>query len=393
MTPFLVAIFLLALSSLTTAAEFKQVFEWDEMDYEWPSEESRARALEDGTFKPEGILPLYMAVHGTKIFLALSIRFGIPVSLVSLPTSSASSENAPPKLTPFPSWDMNGKNGDCTKIEEACGLEVDSIGRLWMLDSGSVKCNAKLWTVDLSNYDRTRLIHRFSFRDNVHDLVLDETPDGTFAYISRQSKPHIVVFSLERNQSWTVDTPGIKAFSTALSPKNQEPRQLYLSKYDSDELYSISVAALRSGTGAATAKLIGKWSAKPYRMLMDNHGTIYAAFWGKNYTSSWNSSLPFQEQRFHEVAKLTAVWPFTFALDSMGTFWMTVFINYTGSKPRCRLLKAAVGAEPNINDSPTTERSSSSSPTLDPTPETSTQIQTRTETVEELTHEHAIARI
>ncbi|XP_065334588.1 protein yellow-like [Cloeon dipterum] len=348
MNPFLCVIILLRLS-VATAVNFTQVYKWNELDYEWPLEGKRVQALNDGTFKPENIEPLYMAVYGTRIFLSLEKHIGIPVTLVSLPTSSASS--APTKLTPFPSWDTH-KYGNCDKIEKAKGLEVDVVGKLWVLDSGSDHCNSKIWTIDLSNKDHTKLIHRFPFHYLMHDMVIDETPNGTFAFISRMGEQNIVVFSLEKNQSWVLDTKAVKVLSIALSPKNQEPRQLYLSKYDSNELYSISVATLRNGVGTEYRKLIGKWTAnKPHRMLMDNRGTMYAAFSGERYISSFDASQPFHEQRFYEAGHIIS----SFALDSRGTFWMTQFSS-AGTKYKYFLLKAAVGAKPyHISDSRTTD--------------------------------------
>ncbi|XP_065334613.1 protein yellow-like [Cloeon dipterum] len=348
MSPLLSAIFLLGLSSLVTAANFTQVFQWDELDFEWPSEASRTQALKTGGFTPENIYPHYIAVYGTRIFLSLNkYNINIPATLVSLPTSSASS-SAPPKFTPFPSWEMNEYNRNCNRIQEAKGLEVDSLGRLWVLDQGSNNCNAKLWTIDLSNGDDTKLIHQFLVQKRMYDLVLDETPSETLAFLSQWGEQRITVFSLERNESWIVHTPGIEFLSIALSPK-KEPRQLYLSKWNSEELYSISVAALRNGTRTANPKLIGKWNSRPYRMLMDTQGIMYAAFMGRTYTSSWNTSQPFQEQRFYEVARQDTVLPFTLALDQNGTLWMTLFDK--DKKPRFRILKAAVGAKSYIFES------------------------------------------
>ncbi|CAB3382136.1 Hypothetical predicted protein [Cloeon dipterum] len=350
--------------SLATATNFTQVFEWNELDYEWPSEKSRTQALEDGSFIQKNIDPIHIAVYETRIFLSLDKYDGIPVTLVSLPTSSAST--APPKLNAFPSWDLH-EYGHCDKIESSRGLQVDTVGRLWVLDSGSKNCKAKIWTINLSNNDQTELIHRLSFVGWVHDLVLDETSDGTFAYISRWGEKHIVVFNFERNQSWIAYTQGIAVFSIALTPKDQEPRHLYLGRYPSKELYSISVAALRNGTRTAYPKLIGNWTAtNSYRMLMDNHGTMYSAFWERNFIHVWNTSQPFQEQHFLEVGKPTTILPFTFALDSTGTFWLTLF-NDKETKPRCSLLKAEVGAKPySISDSPTSEVSAISSTTITP---------------------------
>ncbi|XP_065337658.1 uncharacterized protein LOC135938077 [Cloeon dipterum] len=177
----------------------------------------------------------------------------------------------------------------------------------------------------------------------MHDLVLDETKDGTFAYISRWEERNIVVFSLARNESWIVKTPGIEVFSIALSPEDHEPRQLYFGHYYSFELFSISVAALRSGTGTANPKIIGKWTAKPYRLMIDNHGTMYAAFLWENYILSWNTSEPFQEKRFHKVTGIFANRQFAFSLDQNGTFWMTETDAKKEPRYMLRLLKTAVG--------------------------------------------------
>ncbi|CAB3382135.1 Hypothetical predicted protein [Cloeon dipterum] len=349
MNPCFCVIFLLRLS-FATAVNFTQVFAWNEWAFERPSKAIKTQAQRQESFNQENIQPRYMAVYGSRIFLSLQKFDDIPETLVSLRTSSASTSS--PKLSPFPSLAMN-KWKDCNKIQAAKGLEVDAIGRLWVLDDGSDSCNAKLWTIHLANNDHTKLSVRFPFKKPMHDLVLEETPDGTFAYISMMGERNIVVFSLEKSQCWIVDTPGVHVLSIALSPR-EEPRQLYLGKSKSNELYSISVAALRNGTRTANPKLIGKWTANnSYRMLMDNRGTMYTAFLSPNYIQSWNSSQPFQEQRFFEVGRQIAIWPFTFALDSSGNFWMTVF-HYKADKPKCRLLRAAVGVKPYyITDSTT----------------------------------------
>ncbi|XP_065336352.1 protein yellow-like [Cloeon dipterum] len=348
MSPFLCAISILGLSSLATAANFTQVFEWDEMDFEWPSVERRTQALEDGIYDAENILPLFMAVYGRRIFLSLEKYKKIPVTLASLPTKSSAS----PKLTPFPSWDMHVYENweNCNKIEEAKGLQVDSVGRLWVLDEGSSNsnCHAKLLIFDFNSH-QTKLIHHFSFRYPLHDLVLDETVDGTFAYITRGTENHIVVFSLESNKSWMVYTPRIEVHSLGLSPKDQEPRKLYLSKYKSDNLYSISATDLRHETGTAHPELIGSWAGIPQRLLIDNNGTMYAAFHWRNYISSWNTSQPFHEQHFHEFSGQEPS-AFTLTLDENGTLWMTVY--NSDKKPCYTLLKISDGAKSDIVDEP-----------------------------------------
>ncbi|XP_065334490.1 uncharacterized protein LOC135935851 [Cloeon dipterum] len=289
MTAFFVANLLLGLSSLATSANLTQVFEWpDGFDYDWPSEKIKTQALGGETFKPENIKPRFMAVYGERIFLSL-YRYGVPATLVSFPTSTASS--APPKLTPFPSWDMYlNESGNCDKIDRAAGMQVDSVGRLWVLNVGNSNCNGKL---------------------------------------------------LEKNESRIVDTEEKDVCSIALSPKC-ELRQLYFSTFHSNELYSIPVATLRNGTGTSNPELIGNWTEiSAYRMLMDMHRTMYATFMWMDYISSWNTCQPFQQQRFYQVPGLDFVWPFTLSLDQNGTFW--VMVPFDERKPK--LLKAAKSFE------------------------------------------------
>ncbi|CAB3377169.1 Hypothetical predicted protein [Cloeon dipterum] len=258
--------------SFGTAIKLTHVFEWPAgMEYEWPSEANRTQALKDGVYNPKHIYPRYMAAFGTRIFLSIEKFEGIPVSLVSVPTISASS--AAPRLTPFPSWEIHSRDyGDCNKIEEASGIVVDSVGRLWMLDHIGLHCNSKLWIFDLSNNDKIELIHQFPFRYYLHDLVIDETPNGSFAYIAQWGVHQIVVFSLENKQFWTLTMPSwMQVISIALSPK-EEPRQLYLGGWKSTELYSIPVSVLRFNITNANPKLIGKWTAEDPITLP--HGTL-----------------------------------------------------------------------------------------------------------------------
>ncbi|XP_065336071.1 protein yellow-like [Cloeon dipterum] len=336
MTPFFLAIFVLGLSSVAVTANFTRVFEWPAgLDYEWPSEAGRTQALEDGTFKPNTIQPLFMAVHGGRIFISLLkwIGTGVPVTLVTLPTTNTSS--VPPKLTPYPSWDMHEEE-NCSKIQRAHGLEVDAVGRLWVLDSPSKKCPAKLWIFNLAD-DTLQDTHEFTFKANLHDLVLDETPDGWFAYMTRTGAQHIVVFSLKTKETRLVETPALQWTSIALK---KEPKQLYLSRNNLYDLYSVSVDALMRDQ-TANLEAIGNWNAfYSYRMLIDSAGTLYSAFHDQKYISSYNTSRKFQEQRFHEFDNLDSYWPFVLALDQNDTLWMTVFGPVEW--PKCRLLKAVV---------------------------------------------------
>ncbi|CAB3388911.1 Hypothetical predicted protein [Cloeon dipterum] len=179
-------------------------------------------------------------------------------------------------------------------------------------------------------------------------MVVDETPDGFFAYMTPYyHDSHMFVFSLKSNQSWKVDTPRVEGFPIALSPKG-EPRQFFLGNYSSGEIVSYSVDDLRNGIRTVNSqKIAGTLSSFPNRMAVDKAGTLYASMWGQNFITSWNIWQPFQENRFYQAAKDYSGGSFSFALDKNDTLWLTVCDpDYMLPKhPKYRILKAVVGAE------------------------------------------------
>ncbi|CAB3377137.1 Hypothetical predicted protein [Cloeon dipterum] len=347
MSPFLAAILLHGLC-VANAVNFTTVYEWDKFDFVWPSGADTSIEEIKQNFNPANVHLQYVAVFGERLFISLIPQPGIPATLVWLPTSGAST--APPKLAPFPSWDLHRKD-NCETIQAAKGMETDTDGRLWVLDQGSKGCQAKLWIFDLAKNDTIERVHQFADAVVSHaigsrwllDIVLDKTADDCLAYIVDSISEHLVVYSRKMDKSWSVEMPRGNWFSLALS---RNKGQLYLARDGSEELYSVSVSELKNdgGSGSAAVKFIGKWKEEPYRMLIDSANVLYAAFNNQNYLSQWNISEPFGEQRIHEVGRLDAGWPFAFFLDTNGNLWITER-NKLGGGNRYKLLKAAVGSK------------------------------------------------
>ncbi|CAB3366837.1 Hypothetical predicted protein [Cloeon dipterum] len=340
MSPFLAAIFLHGLC-LANAVNLTTVYEWDKFDFVWPSGTDTSIGQIEQNFNPKQVELQYMAVFGERLYLSMILRPGIPATLVWMPKRGTST--TPPKLAPFPSWNLHKKD-NCDSIQWANGLETDTDGRLWVIDQGSNNCPSKIWIFNLLNNDKTERVHQFpplvvSHSDSERlllDIVLDETPDDSLAYIADLLSEHIIVYSRKTDKSWTITTPWMRWYSLALSP-NREARQLYLGRYGWNETYSVSVSELKNQGGSAAVKFIGNWAEHNlYRMVIDSANVMYAAFTNQNYLSKWNVSQPFREQRFHEVGILNSGWPFTFALDTSGNFWMTQR-NSTGGETKHKL--------------------------------------------------------
>ncbi|CAB3366824.1 Hypothetical predicted protein [Cloeon dipterum] len=327
-TMFFFAIFLHGLC-LANAVNFTTVYEWDKFDFVWPSGTDTSIGQIKDKYRPGFVYLRCMAVFGERLFLSLHEFTEIPATLVSLPTSAST---ASPKLAPFPSLDLLKKD-KCDSIQAAFGVEVDPEGRLWVVDNGSRNCSSKIWIFNLFNNTVER-VHRFpdsvvshSYEKRaLRDIVLDK---NDLAYIADCNAEHIVIYSRNLDKSW-------------------EARQLYLGRFKSNELYSVSMSELTNEGGSAAVKLIGEWTGRPYRMVIDSANVLYAAFTEKSYASKWNISEPFREHRFYEVGSLGLYRrPFTFALDPNGNLWMTQR-NETGGGIRHKLLKTAVGARSSL---------------------------------------------
>ncbi|XP_065335037.1 protein yellow-like [Cloeon dipterum] len=357
MSSFFAAIFLLGLC-LANAINFTTVYEWDKLDFVWPSGADPSIGQMKRNFNPKGVEFRYMAVFGERLFLSLdNTILTIPATLVWLPTSGTST--SPPKLAPFPSWNLH-KRDNCDSIQQAKGLETDHDGRLWVLDQGSKKCPSKIWIFNLLRNDKVE--HVYQFLDAVvtdsyigrelREIAVEKTPDDYFAYITAYYSDQIMVYSRKTDKSWSVKTTDVWWEALALSP-NREGRRLYLGTFVYNQLFSVSVSELRNGgAGSAAVESIGVTQGAAYRMLIDSANVLYAGLRSRNDLFIWNTSEPYPNEIFHEHGMQGAFWPLTFALDANGILWMTQR-NETSGGNRHKLLKAAVGARKYLLGTPT----------------------------------------
>ncbi|XP_065336555.1 major royal jelly protein 1-like [Cloeon dipterum] len=326
---YLLALLLCGVASID-ASTSTPVIEWDKFDFLWPSEQRN----QDNN--PANIQPNFMAVFGKRLFLSLQRASGISATLAWLPVSN----NASSRLQPFPSWNLHDY-GNCNRIQTARGLEVDPFGRLWLLDDGSTTCPATLWIFNLITNDTIELVHTFPdaivSRDFGKRLLHDLVVRDSVAYITDVHSKHLVVFSLETKESWSVETQGKKFRAIALAA---ESNLLYLARHNSRELYS--VAQFRAKERNTTLNLVGSWKAEPYRMVIDSENVLFAAFYDRNYISTWNVTEQFKERRLSEEFGIFSGQRslFCFALDSFGTFW-TLIDHGENMKPRFQLQMVA----------------------------------------------------
>ncbi|XP_059476393.1 major royal jelly protein 1-like [Neocloeon triangulifer] len=107
-------------------------------------------------YVPENNVFTGIQVSKERVFLSLpNLRRGQPVTLATIPATSAGIKN--PLLKPFPNWQwQRGSKDNCHSLVSVFRTRLDPCGRLWVLDSGSVNvmvqseqiCPPKLLTFD-----------------------------------------------------------------------------------------------------------------------------------------------------------------------------------------------------------------------------------------------------
>lgn len=242
---------------------FDIVYEWRQLDFEYPTFLDRQRAILNGDFIPINVVPLGVDRYRNRLFVTMPRwKNGIPASLASLPLPA--SDRSPP-MRPYPSWDWHANpealQPDCTRLMSVYRIWVDECDRLWVLDSGTVNATIQINQVcppKILVFDLRTDAPIFSYElppdqikeDSLHSNLVVDIRNGrcndAHAYITDVWRFGVVVFSLAKGRSWRTTnhfyfpnpeasdftlnrlnfqwTDGV--FGMSLSPVNEPPDRL-----------------------------------------------------------------------------------------------------------------------------------------------------------------------
>ena len=343
---------------------FSVQFQWNYVNYTWPNNEAYQKADND-----ESYIEKNNALSGIKLWkdkMYLSIprwKNGVPVTLAVTSSSPINGQTAP-KLEPFPNWDMQ-KIGDCKAFQFVQGIEIDPLGRMWVLDSGrsatltlesKASCPPRLVILDLEN--EGAVLRSYTFPPevaspdsaNLNDLVIDHE-DGGVAYISDTDDKHpgIIVYSLQNSTSWKVYHESMNAKADAvgftveqtrvtksfpidgivLSPAYTEgDRTVYYTPLSSFMVFAVPTKALKSETMrneiSQYIRVLGRKPSQTDGMVMSNTGVLYMGLLADDAVSMWDSKNNpsfVTGQRIISRDHHLMQWPDTFAFDDKGQLW------------------------------------------------------------------------
>lgn len=320
--------------------QFRVIYEWNAIDYEWASPGDREVYLNTSRYIPQNVLISGINFYGENLFLTVPRMLdGVPATLTTVPVQQS---DTAPKLRPFPSWADN-EVGNCNALQFVQNVEIDRNGIMWILDNGRVgtlthtpntKCPPSLVLIDLKTGKNE--MERIPFpADTVNsnntylnDLVVDNR-DGDYAYITDNSAvdPGIIVFRRSDKKSWkmrdkqsmtlvneaqsfringTMVTLPVNIDGIALGPQfrtedNNIDRTIFYCPLASYHLYAINASVLRNESLAqmgpdAIRPYVVDIGTKPSQtdgMKMDSTGVLFFGLIGNSTIAEWNTTVDF----------------------------------------------------------------------------------------------------
>ncbi|XP_012254941.2 protein yellow-like [Athalia rosae] len=390
----LAALFCLLANALgATHPPFKVIFEWNATEFNWASPEALDQAIKHKEYIVENNAIAGIKIWKNKMYLTIPRwRKGVPVTL-GVTSATPVNDVTAPKLDPYPNWDMQTL-GDCNAFQFVQSMEIDPLGRMWVLDTGRTetmelkpepRCPPRLVILDLEN--EGAVLRSYVFPKEVappdsaylNDIVVDHENGGA-AYITDNGHddPGIIVFTLKDNKSRKVRHKSMRAEGEAenfvvagvnilspmhvdgiaLSPPGGE-RQVYYSPLSSFHLYAISTSILRNDSLTSIedshVQELGRKSSQTDGMVMTNQGVLYfglladdaIAMWDTNVNPSFASGLRVIS-RDHSLTQ----WPDTFAIDESGHLWCVTnaLQNYMNhridiNRPNFRVVSSSTAAK------------------------------------------------
>ncbi|XP_037026149.1 major royal jelly protein 1-like [Bradysia coprophila] len=223
-TSSVVLLLILMLSKISTQqlVSLKQLAEWKELEFEFPSPNIRENAILNNGYIPGNSVPIdvdidYRDHAASRVFVTIPrFTIGVPITL-----GTVTSKYGPngPLIQAYPDYNWHSSHGrNCDGLTSVFRVAIDECRRLWILDSGRIGdnqlCAPQIVVFDLNT---DLLIHRYKFPDNVYKPgvslfitpvvdVRDPGPLGacanTMVYIADVNGFGVIVYDYRRNVAW-----------------------------------------------------------------------------------------------------------------------------------------------------------------------------------------------
>ncbi|XP_045497216.1 protein yellow-like [Colias croceus] len=326
---------------------FSTLYKWKYIDFEFPSELHRQRALSSRQYVPDSVLPLGLEVWGSRVWVTLpSWRQGVPATLA---TVSRFGGVVSPLLRPYPDWSFHrafNNQNNCSGLTSVFRINVDQCGRLWVLDSGQIDsqdnpkqiCPPSIVVFNLQNDElvaRYTIPEKYVLQDSLFsNIVVDSrTSDCSdlHVYIADTWRFGLLVFRERDASFWRFShhlfypdplasnytlhghnfqwSDGI--FGLALSPVNYfQERILYFHSMSSYREFYVKTSVLREpsrvNNSATEFNLLGESRGlfgQSSASAIDRRGVMFYGLVTRDSIACWDTKKPYQKITTGTVAR------------------------------------------------------------------------------------------
>ncbi|KAL3274485.1 hypothetical protein HHI36_015868 [Cryptolaemus montrouzieri] len=257
------------------------IFEWSQVEFKYPSPQERQRDIDSKTFIPGASVVIDVDVafpdnEGKKAFFVTLPRFqeGIPATLGKVTREEIGGNKL---IEPYPNWSWHRNPTRCyrERLVSVFRIQIDSCGRLWVLDNGNFLdqpvCPPQILAFDLKT---DRLVHRYEIPANLlesNSLLVTPVVDvsdgchNTFVYAADCQAHSLIVYDAARNASWRIidktmyPDPDFGTYTIlgesfdlmdgilgmAINPK-QDPRKLFFHAMSSNTEHVVKISDIRN---------------------------------------------------------------------------------------------------------------------------------------------------
>ncbi|KAF5308060.1 hypothetical protein FQR65_LT06435 [Abscondita terminalis] len=343
-------------------------FQWKQVDFDYPSNETRQEAVNSREFVPENNLPLGLEVYQDRLFITVPRwKSGVPASLTYIKLTDPMDS---PKLRPYPNWEAHklprSEGGDPPEIVSPFRLRADQCGRLWVLDTGVADTlgDTKIYTMPkllIYDLDNDTLLRKYRFpKDQLSSesflaniAVEDENCDDSYAYVGDVSQPGLLVYSWKKHTSWIIkhhyfnmeplagdfNVGGIAfswedgIFGIALSsPEADGSSTLYFHPMTGVHEFSVSTRVLKDPKLAENSfhefKVLGSRGPKgqsSVSFLDKKTGVLFYSLVNLNAVACWrttNPSYTMESQGRVFMSNVSMVFPNDIKVDANNNLWV-----------------------------------------------------------------------
>ena len=335
---------LLAVSMVSAQFRATPLFQWDSVPFDWLSSSQEQQYIAQGFYNATNCAVAGVKSYKGVVFVTVPRwRSGVPATLLIL-------DQTRQVLTPWPSWTAQALDNPMSLFWNVQSMEIDPIGRLWVLDVGRTNFLDADPTAVVNrapallvfNVANGRLLDQYVFPDAVlpanasfaNDLVLDWRAD--IAFISDTwGQGGLVVVDLQNKLSRRFDHPTLQGASVVMQfPEGPFPAAspsdgialtpngtLFYCTISTTQLWKLDSTVFADWSRtladvAATVELVGDKRAFSDGLAMTNNSDV---IWGDLTGGRIVATSAFGAFQPHALVSkpLAMEWPDTFAFDEV----------------------------------------------------------------------------